>query len=361
MMTMCWAQTRRVVRFGGVLAMMLAMLGVVASAQTSGTPDAPIKVESGKEIKVTSGEAAITVTTAPKNGTTRVDAAVAPAKTSTLFYKANETATAATDSLTYKIGTEADRTVKIEIAAKPIESTVSPGPRPAISGFNDKTYEQGFKALFLIFVLAVILESGLAVLFNWRPFVEKFNARAVRPLVSFVAAYIIVFMFDLDILTTMVNAINASQVDASQVPGRLLTALVIAGGSAGVNSLMVALGFRQVRTPENAVPKPVIDEGWISVSINRKKAVGPVTVSIGEQADGHTPVVTLIKETSRPKSFFFHNPGRFPGSGGYSVKAGSVVTVVVTAAANSADKTITTTWGPNRIAQRAIIDLEFDV
>ena len=39
-------------------------------------------------------------------------------------------------------------------------------------GFSGAVYEQSARALFFLFVLAVILESGLAILFNWKPFVE---------------------------------------------------------------------------------------------------------------------------------------------------------------------------------------------
>src|SRR5437773_1039830 len=50
----------------------------------------------------------------------------------------------------------------------------------------DTVFSNSIKAIFVLFVLALVLESALAVIFNWRPFVETFNARATRPLISFV-------------------------------------------------------------------------------------------------------------------------------------------------------------------------------
>jgi hypothetical protein len=111
-------------------------------------------------------------------------------------------------------------------------------------GFSDEAYPEAFKALFLLFVLAVLLESALAILFNRRPFVETFNARAVKPMVSTGFALIFVYMFSLELVSTLARLIRPD-VQPPDHTGRILTAMVIAGGSAAVNNLMVGLGFRQ--------------------------------------------------------------------------------------------------------------------
>jgi hypothetical protein len=271
---------------------------------------------------------------------------------------------AITETLAYRIGTQNPTTVTIDVAATappPASSTTNAGTRPETSGFSNRTFGDAFTVLFLLFVLAVVLESALAILFNWRPFVERLNARAVRPLVSFAVALLLVFTFDIDLVTAMVNVIRLSAESPSPW-GRILTAMVIAGGSAGVNNLMVGLGFRQVRTPETAVPKPPAKHGWISVSVVRKEAVGPVSVSIGVPTAGKTPFVHVIRESTRPGwRYFLRDPGRFPGSGGYTVAAGSDVTVEVKADTNNPAAPLVKTWGPNLIGEGAIIDLTFEM
>lgn len=212
----------------------------------------------------------------------------------------------------------------------------------------------------MLFVLATVLESALAILFNWRPFVETFNARAVRPVVSLAFALAFVYMFGLDLVTALARLIRPD-VSKLEGTGKFLTAMVIAGGSAAVNNLMVGLGFRQVRTPETVILKPPADKGWISVSIVRTPAItGPVTVSIGVVANGEVPVVASLDKTTKPGlRYFFRDPGRFPGSGGYPVKKGDNVTVKVSAQKRDATDRLEKTWGPNLIADGAIIDLTF--
>jgi len=222
-----------------------------------------------------------------------------------------------------------------------------------------------FKTVLVLFMLAVVLESALALVFNWRPFVETFNSRAVRPIVSFLVAYIFVNMFDLDLMTTIVNAsVPTSPPRPPGTTGRVLTAMVLAGGSAAVNNVLVGLGFRQRRTPESITPKPPPDKAWIAVRIVRQNVVGPVNVFLGPPPTGgekHPPIVTVIQGTSHPKlRYFLNDRGRFPGSGGYTVRADSVVQVDVVGV-DPSNQEISKTWGPHKVAGDAIIDLDFEM
>jgi hypothetical protein len=180
--------------------------------------------------------------------------------------------------------------------------------------------------------------------------------------VSLAFAAALVYMFQIDLVTSLARLISPN-VPPLDDTGRILTAMVIAGGSAGVNNLMVGLGFRPQRTPEQVAPKPPADKGWISVSIVRTDTIkGPVTVSIGE-ADGTTgkvPVVASVEDSAsgRVYRYFFRDRGRFPGSGGYAVAKGTKITVKAIAD-KAAGGTLEKTWGPNTIADGAIIDLTF--
>lgn len=261
-----------------------------------------------------------------------------------LLYKPNDTVEKTSDELTYSIDGGSVQTLKIDII-------------PAAPGFSPQAYEASFKAIFLLFILAVVLESALAVLFNWRPFVETFNARAVRPLVAFVVAYIFVDQFSLDVVTSLVNASTTLNYPVN-FPGKILTAMVIAGGSAGVNNLMVSLGFRQVKTPATVTPTPPPNKAWIAVGINRVDAVGGVDVFIGPAAN--TPMVGRITGSSRPGiiQYFLSDRGRFPGYGGHEV-APNVDIVVRLRGLDKTGNAVNKDWGSGQFAAGAIIDFDF--
>jgi hypothetical protein len=298
----------------------------------------------GEEKEICSGVKA-SVTPSPKLGDLRTVGDASGDAPVLVLYKARDTTTVVTETLTCTVGTQ-KQTLNI---------TVSPA-----SGFGPQAYSEAFKALFLLFVLAVFLESALAILFNWRPFVETFNSRAVKPVVSLAFALFLVYKFQIDLISSLAKLINPS-VPALDDSGRILTAMVIAGGSAAVNNLMVGLGFRQQRTPEQVAPKPPANKGWISVSIIRTPEItGPVTVAIGTESGGQVPVVAALSHSTTPgRRFFFRDRGRFPGSGGYAIAKDTIVKVKASAAKADGSGTLEKTWGPNPVADGGIIDLTF--
>lgn len=349
-------------------------IAVLCSPRLAGAADSTVAVTiaAGGEKEICSGvKPVVTPESATlKLGTWRIDGEPKGDAAVRVLYKAKDTAPAGIETVTCAIG--ADRRV-VSVTVTPKAAAAPPeGPKPMtdagsrnpISGFSDVTYPEAFKVLFLLFVLATVLESALAILFNWRPFVETFNARAVRPVVSLTFALALVIMFNIDLVTALAKLVSGN-VPPPDATGKILTAMVIAGGSAAVNNLLVGLGFRQVRTPETVTPKPPADKGWISVSITRTPAItGPVTVGIGvADAAGNVPVAASLEQSSQPGyRYFFRDPGRFPGSGGYPVRKGDVVTVRVTAAkSDGTPNPLVKTWGPNAISDGAIIDLKFDM
>ena len=256
-------------------------------------------------------------------------------------------------------------------------ASVAPSPVPAASGqpapqpptlVSPDVYSQSFKALFVLFILAVIIESGFAVLFNWRPFVETFNSRSVKPLVAFAFCWLFVEAFDLDITTRLVNVYSSTNYPVN-LPGKIVTALVLAGGSSGVNNLMVSLGFRAPISSTPAPARPPPNEAWIAVRLNRRLARGPVTVRIGDPAAGALPVAGMIAGSAHPGgavvSYFLRDRGRFPGTGGHriSVPAAAPPTVRVelegvTAAGAAIPAAPGSSWGGYPVTAGAVIDLE---
>lgn len=335
------------------------VLGTALAAALSFTPlmtrgvegQAPsnVTMAPGDEKEICTGVKAAVTPNPPKFGELRIgDSKDTEAH---IFYKAKDAPAAAIENLTCTVG---DQKHAVNLVVMP--------KRSPVSGFSEEAYPEAFKALFLLFVLAIVLESALAILFNWRPFVETFNSRAVKPLVSLAFAVALVYMFKIDLVTSLAKLISPN-VPALDDTGQILTAMVIAGGSAAVNNLMVGLGFRHARAPETVSPTPPLNKGWISVSIVRtEKIKGPVTVAIGvEDANTHqVPVVASIDRSTTPAyRYFFRDRGRFPGSGGYAVAKGDNVTVKVSALKANGSGTLEKTWGPNTVADGAIIDLTF--
>lgn len=325
----------------GSLAALISLfvaLGLDAAVAQSNAKE----VVAGGDTVLVEGPQAIELAGQPARGLVRVEeVTIAGEKRYRLIYHAPQPGT--TDE------------VKYTVAGQPQQVTVN--IREA-SALTEQAYQEGFKALFVLFVLAVLIESALAILFNWRPFVETFNARAVRPLVSVIVAYIFVEAFDLDIVTNLVNGATSAKYPP-RLLGEVLTAMIIAGGSAGVNSLFVALGYRERKTPETAAPKPPPTVAWIAVRAVGDAAARPIDVCIGTPpaADALPPVVGVIKGKSRVLlRYLFADPGRFPTYGGHAVPAGSEVKVVLMSGGVTK-----ATWGPRVVAGGAVIDVDLKI
>ncbi|PND38312.1 hypothetical protein C1O66_12785 [Paucibacter aquatile] len=329
----------------------LALPLTAAGADDRSAADTTISTSAGEEKEICTGAKA-TIKEGPKYGTLRMTGDPSKEEPVHVFYKAAEAATAVSEKLTCATGS-GERKLTIEVVPKGRNNT---------TGFSDEVYPEAFKALFLLLAVATVLESALAILFNWRPFVETLNARAVRPVVSLAASLFLVFQFKLDVVTGLAKLISP-QVPALDWSGKILTAMVLAGGSAAVNHLMVSLGFRQLRTPENTTPKPPTGKGWISVRIVRSELIkGPVTVCIGVDSGTGVPVVASLDNSTRAKlRYFLRDRGRFPAWGGYAMKTGDKVTVKVRAAREDGTGHIEDEWGPEVIGEGAIIDLKFTI
>jgi hypothetical protein len=214
-----------------------------------------------------------------------------------------------------------------------------------------------FKAVFELFILAVILESALAVVFNWKLFVTTLDTKATKPIIAVAVASLFVFTFHLDITTTLVNLYTGTSFPPGP-GGQLLTALVIAGGSSGVNNLLQALGFRSVQQAPPPPAKPAPTEAWLAVGLRRQNAVGPVNVIAGP-ADSPKLIGVITGPGPRFSwlRFFVQDSARFPRSGGHSLTPGEYK--VWLEGRDSAGKPAKSAeWGPYTIAAGSIVDVE---
>ena len=307
-------------------------------------------VRAGQSVALATGSTApIAVTTDAKRGKTSISETATTPKQFTLLYNAPETNAAFTESVVFTNPT-----------SHSVDVTVVPG--------DGAIYQQAFKSLFVLFVLALLLESGLAVLFRWRPFLVYFDGRGVKTVVSVGFALLFVWSFDMDIVTDLVNVYSQRAKPFQHgFEGYVITALIVAGGSAAVNNILVALGFRSVVTHADIAPKPPRTEGWISVTLLRKDAIGPVDVLIGAPPvppAARSPIAGTITGGRRRTNLvrlFLRDTSRFPTSGGHAVLAGSVCQVQLRGIDRNGIEVLSRVWGPETIAPGAIIDLELSV
>uniref|UniRef100_I2PZD6 Uncharacterized protein n=1 Tax=Desulfovibrio sp. U5L TaxID=596152 RepID=I2PZD6_9BACT len=189
-----------------------------------------------------------------------------------------------------------------------------------------------------LFVVATIMESALATLFNWRLYREFFNGRAVKTLVMIGFGYSIVNAFQYDIVARIIGIAGGNA--ASNICSGILSALVLAGGSAAVFELFKRLGLRPPVDPTQPQPQPAADKAWVSVRIVPLGPLDPVSVHFEKvdkptqaQCDAPPLASVLAKKTFRERlaNVFMTDPLRFPPAGGRSVEAEAVYRITVKA------------------------------
>ncbi|UCV05676.1 hypothetical protein [Dechloromonas denitrificans] len=226
------------------------------------------------------------------------------------------------------------------------------------------SYDKAAKVLFVAFTIALFLESALAAIFNWRPFVQTF-VRGTRTVVAFAVSLLLVLIEPrLDVFSKLVGAMFEPPQDPDLgLVGTVLSALMFAGGSSGINTLLVALGFRSMRTPESVVARPKPTEAWISVRLGQKPEVPARVMMKTDTVANATEQVIGIIDGSSPRfawlRYFVRDKGRFPTSGGFPVLGGLSYTFTVETVRNG-KATVLGPWGPFPIAAGAIIDIGFD-
>lgn len=219
-------------------------------------------------------------------------------------------------------------------------------------------------ALVKLFVLALILESGLAVLFHWKPYLVFFNGRGMNALIAVVVAWALVKQFEVDTVSQLVEAYTGKP-PANKEIAEFITALVLAGGSSGIHRILTALGFRLTTAEIEATDKPINNSAWVAVSFNRRNAVGPIFVAVMPQSG--TPSSTLLRISGsvdrrsfgrRLRDCFLRDFNRFPQSGGYVVTPGQPYVIEIVAHDSKNNKIVNPLAETYVFADRAIVDFE---
>jgi hypothetical protein len=200
---------------------------------------------------------------------------------------------------------------------------------------NNEIYQKSLAALTLLFVIAVLLENAFATIFNWRVFLAYFSSRGVKTIVMVVVSLIVVNVFDIDVVASLISAYKAAAEPSGPV-SKFITALILAGGSAGVYNIMYSLGYRTERREAELNAKPPPDKAWVAFRVDPRNAKGDVYVKLreigpaAETAGAPAPIAGTI--TFRRQSLgdlLFRRPNRFPQNGGHIVTRGVVYAITV--------------------------------
>jgi hypothetical protein len=195
---------------------------------------------------------------------------------------------------------------------------------------NDSIYRKSGAALTMLFVIAVLLENAFAVIFDWRVFLAYFSVRGIKTIIMILASIAVVHGFDLDILANLIASYKTPEggtpIEPATITGpvsKFITALILAGGSAGVNRIMSALGFRNERREEDVVPKPPNKKAWIAVRVTglaaKAKAIQVRIKEIpaAEVQNAPDPIAGVIGvQRVRLSTLILRDANRFPQNGG---------------------------------------------
>jgi hypothetical protein len=184
-----------------------------------------------------------------------------------------------------------------------------------------------FNVLVAAFVLALLLESAFALLFNWRVFQVYATGKAWRTPIMLLSAYLIVRGFNFDLIAALLAAYYPSAV-AKPAQGwhtSLLTAMILAGGSVGVNRILTTLGFRtQLPKDEPKEELKKIGAAWVAVKVvsDAQAQVQRSEVSSPPNA-ADIPILVGLTKARKPtlREIFFGDPNRVPTSGGFKLDA----------------------------------------
>ncbi|MEM6696688.1 MAG: hypothetical protein AAF626_18660 [Pseudomonadota bacterium] len=234
------------------------------------------------------------------------------------------------------------------------------------------------EALLELFIYALVIESALAVLFNWRVFKIYFGGRGLRTVIAIVVSVIVVYVFKIDVLGDLVFAFDGSPSDIAPEDdprdrdiGKIITALVLAGGSGGVHNLLTIINFRPQQLSAVAQRQKELEDAqaaaggniaYVSITVNAAAGVGPIMISfevVNSPPDDTRLVSGIVMQDPPPFSAMFRrNWNRFPNFGGYTLQANKAYLIYMTAEAQDGSFVSRKVYQqPVKFSKNAIIDL----
>lgn len=128
-----------------------------------------------------------------------------------------------------------------------------------MTGLN-VNWEQIGEILVLLFVISVVFETALTPLFNWRVFARFCEGKGWKTPITVIAAVLLLWNYDIDIFRHIIDAFagasggeGAGQATVgaqgaaeskSTFLGRIITGLLVAGGSGAIFNIFTKLNLR---------------------------------------------------------------------------------------------------------------------
>ena len=142
------------------------------------------------------------------------------------------------------------------------------------------------RILLLVLILAVLLETGLATLFNWRLFLLYGEGRGLKIPIAVTVAFLFVNQFKIDAIAEILSAFSVDPFEPG-LGGRFMTALIVAGGSNAVFSLFERFGLRNpLERRETAQAMRQQSQIKIQVMRNRVSRAQPIKIELDDKIIG---------------------------------------------------------------------------
>ena len=114
-----------------------------------------------------------------------------------------------------------------------------------MSGLN-VNWEAIGNVLALLFVISIVFETALTPIFNWRLFAKYCEGKGAKTPITIIAAVALLWGYDIDIFKHVIDAFagTAATESSSNFIGRIMTGLLIAGGSGAIFNIFTKIGLR---------------------------------------------------------------------------------------------------------------------
>ena len=114
-----------------------------------------------------------------------------------------------------------------------------------MTGLN-VNWEQIGNILVLLFVISLVFETALTPIFNWRFFAKYCEGKGVKTPITIAAAVALLWGYDIDIFKHVIDAFagTGATESSSNFIGRVMTGLLVAGGSGAIFNIFTKLGLR---------------------------------------------------------------------------------------------------------------------
>ena len=184
-----------------------------------------------------------------------------------------------------------------------------------------------------VFALAAVIESALAVIFAWPVFLDRINRRNAKMPISLLVSGVVAWGFDLELVHKLAAAFGAGS--GQNLPDwfdALLSALILAGGAAGVRNLMVSLGLATPTAEIEKPHRPPSNKGWLSVRDARADRGTPLEIWLTPEGEVSRVIGVIAARTRQAPGFLrwmVTDAARFPRVAGYAVDVGKRYTISV--------------------------------